>query len=158
MPQTKKQEIAYTIMMVCVMVYAMVCYNISLEVGGMQNFVFLAAFSELPIMGVIAFLLESFVVGRSAMRLATSWFTPGKEKQVFLIAAISCLSAWMMCPLMSFFATLLFKDSHHANFIAIWVQTTALKYPMAFLWQLCAAGPLVRFLFGKGLALVKKDR
>ena len=44
MPQTKKQEIAYTIMMVCVMVYAMVCYNISLEVGGMQNFVFLAAF------------------------------------------------------------------------------------------------------------------
>ena len=83
---------------------------------------------------------------------------PGKDKQIFLIAAISCLSAWMMCPLMSFFATLLFKDSHNANFIAIWVQTTALNYPMAFLWQLCAAGPLVRFLFGKGLALVKKDR
>lgn len=115
MPQTKKQEIAYTIMMVCVMVYAMVCYNISLEVGGMQNFVFLAAFSELPIMGVIAFLLDTFLVGPTAMRIATSWFTPGKDKQVFLIAAISCLSAWMMCP-------------------------------------------LVRFLFGKGLALVKKDR
>lgn len=158
MPQTKKQEIAYTIMMVCVMVYAMVCYNISLEVGGMQNFVFLAAFSELPIMGVIAFLLDTFLVGPTAMRIATSWFTPGKDKQVFLIAAISCLSAWMMCPLMSFFATLLFKDSHNANFIAIWVQTTALNYPMAFLWQLCAAGPLVRYLFGKGLALIKKDR
>ena len=27
MPQTKKQEIVYTVMMVCVMVYGMVCYN-----------------------------------------------------------------------------------------------------------------------------------
>lgn len=55
--------------------------------------------------------------------------------------AISCLSAWMMCPLMSFFATLLFKDSHNANFVAIWVQTTMLNYPAAFLWQLAAARP-----------------
>ena len=30
MPQTKKQEIVYTVMMVCVMVYGMVCYNICL--------------------------------------------------------------------------------------------------------------------------------
>ena len=29
MPQTKKQEIVYTVMMVCVMV----CYNIALDVG-----------------------------------------------------------------------------------------------------------------------------
>ena len=31
MPQTKKQEIVYTVMMVCVMVYGMVCYNIALD-------------------------------------------------------------------------------------------------------------------------------
>lgn len=115
MPQTKKQEIVYTVMMVCVMVYGMVCYNIALDVGGMQNFIFAAALSELPIMGVIGFLLDTFLVGPTAMRIATSWFTPGEDKQVFLVAAISCLSAWMMCPLMSFFATLFFKDSHNAN-------------------------------------------
>lgn len=103
MPQTKKQEIVYTVMMVCVMVYGMVCYNIALDVGGMQNFIFAAALSELPIMGVIGFLLDTFLVGPTAMRIATGWFTPGKDKQVFLVAAISCLSAWMMCPLMSFF-------------------------------------------------------
>ena len=142
MPQTKKQEIVYTVMMVCVMVYGMVCYNIALDVGGMQNFIFAAALSELPIMGVIGFLLDTFLVGPTAMRIATSWFTPGKDKQVFLVAAISCLSAWMMCPLMSFFA--------------MWVQTTAMNYPTAFLWQLCGAGPLVRFVFGKGLAAMKK--
>ena len=98
MPQTKKQEIVYTVMMVCVMV----CYNIALDVGGMQNFIFAAALSELPIMGVIGFLLDTFLVGPAAMRIAMGWFTPGKDKQVFLVAAISCLSAWMMCPLMSF--------------------------------------------------------
>ena len=55
---------------------------------------------------------------------------------MFLVAAISCLSAWMMCPLMSFFATLLFKDSHNANFFAMWVQTTAMNSPAAFrVWQ-----------------------
>lgn len=156
MPQTKKQEIVYTVMMVCVMVYGMVCYNIALDVGGMQHFIFAAALSELPIMGVIGFLLDTFLVGPTAMRIATGWFTPGEDKQVFLVAAISCLSAWMMCPLMSFFATLFFKDSHNANFFAMWVQTTAMNYPTAFLWQLCGAGPLVRFEFGKGLAAMKK--
>ena len=71
MPQTKKQEIVYTVMMVCVMVYGMVCYNIALDVGGMQNFIFAAALSELPIMGVIGFLLDTFLVGPTAMRIAT---------------------------------------------------------------------------------------
>lgn len=41
-------------MMVLVMVYAMICYNISLATGGLHNAVFLAAFHELVIMGPIA--------------------------------------------------------------------------------------------------------
>ena len=72
-------------MMVCVMVYGMVCYNIALDVGGMQNFIFAAALSELPIMGVIGFLLDTFLVGPTAMRIATGWFTPGEDKQVFRV-------------------------------------------------------------------------
>ena len=92
MPQTKKQEIVYTVMMVCVMVYGMVCYNIALDVGGMQNFIFAAALSELPIMGVIGFLLDTFLVGPTAMRIATGWFTPGKDKQVFLVVRVDDVS------------------------------------------------------------------
>lgn len=155
MPQTKKQEIVYTVMMVCVMVYGMVCYNIALDVGGMQNFIFAAASVSCPLWASLAF---CWTRSWSAPRPCASprWFTPGKDKQVFLVAAISCLSAWMMCPLMSFFATLFFKDSHNANFFAMWVQTTAMNYPATFLWQLCGAGPLVRFVFGKGLAAMKK--
>ena len=60
MPKNKFQEVIFTIMMVFVMVYAMICYNISLNMGGMSNEVFLAAFHELIIMGPIAFVLDFF--------------------------------------------------------------------------------------------------
>ena len=63
MPKTKFQDFIYTIIMVIVMVYAMVCYNIALSLGGMKNTVFKMALGELPIMGVIAFILEFFFVG-----------------------------------------------------------------------------------------------
>ena len=81
MPQTKKQEIVYTVMMVCVMVYGMVCYNIALDVGGMQNFIFAAALSELPIMGVIGFLLDTFLVGPTAMRIARAGSTQARTSR-----------------------------------------------------------------------------
>ena len=120
MPNNKFQDVIYTIIMASVMVYGMVAYNIVLNTGSMQNWVFLAVFHEWPIMTVIAILLELVFVGKLAMKVAC----------------------------MSFFATLLFKDSHNAQFFAIWVQTTVMNFPMALLWQFFAAGPLVRRIFG----------
>ena len=66
MPKNLFQEIVFTVMMVFVMVYAMICYNIALNIGGMTNEVFLLAFKELVIMGPIAFVLDIFLVGRIA--------------------------------------------------------------------------------------------
>ena len=53
MPKNKFQEVIFTIIMVFFMVYAMICYNIALNIGGMKNEVFLSAFHELIIMGPI---------------------------------------------------------------------------------------------------------
>ena len=36
MPKNKFQEVIFTIIMVFFMVYAMICYNISLNIGGMS--------------------------------------------------------------------------------------------------------------------------
>ena len=58
MPKNKFQDVIYTIIMASVMVYGMVAYNIVLNTGSMQNWVFLAVFHEWPIMTVIAILLE----------------------------------------------------------------------------------------------------
>jgi len=64
------------------------------------------------------------------------------------IKSSAICSIWFMCPLMSFAATLLFKGGFQKEFISIWLQTTALNYPMATFWQLLFAGPIVRKLFG----------
>ena len=37
MPKTKLQNVIFTIIMAFVMVYAMVCYNIAIDKGGMSN-------------------------------------------------------------------------------------------------------------------------
>lgn len=43
MPKNKFQDAVFTVIMVIVMVYAMVCYNISTNMGGLSNEVFLMA-------------------------------------------------------------------------------------------------------------------
>ena len=148
MPKNKFQDVIYTIIMASVMVYGMVAYNIVLNTGSMQNWVFLAVFHEWPIMTVIAILLELVFVGKLAMKVAFRLVNPREASQPSIMLAISAASVWLMCPCMSFFATLLFKDSHNAQFFAIWVQTTVMNFPMALLWQFFAAGPLVRRIFG----------
>ena len=130
MPKTKFQEVIFTIMMVFVMVYAMICYNIALNIGGMSNEVFLSAFHELVIMGPIAFVLDFFFVGTIAKKKALKIVNPEKENPFHLVLA----------------TTILFKHAGN-QFIAVWLQTCAFNFPMALCWQIFYAGPLVRFLF-----------
>lgn len=147
MPKTKFQEVIFTILMVFVMVYAMICYNISLNIGGMANHVFLDAFHELVIMGPVAFILDFFLYGSLSKKLAFRIVNPAEDKPIMIILAISSITVCLMCPSMSLVATLLFKNPGK-EVIAIWLQTTALNFLMAFFWQIFFAGPLVRKIFG----------
>ncbi len=153
MPKTKFQEVIFTLIMVVVMVYAMICYNISLNIGGMKNEVFLSAFHELIIMGPIAFILDFFIVGHIAKKISFKIVDPTKENPFHLVLAISAVSVAFMCPLMSLAATILFKNAG-VEFVAVWLQTTAFNFPMAFFWQIFFAGPFVRFIF----SLIFKNR
>ena len=147
MPKSLGQEILFTILMVFVMVYAMICYNIAISMGGMKNSVFLLAFYELPIMAPIAFVLDFFIVGPIAKKITFKKFNPTKDNPFFIVLLISVCSIWLMCPLMSFVATILFKGGIQKETLSIWLQTTAMNYPMATFWQLLFAGPLVRLIF-----------
>ena len=88
MPKTKFQNVIFTLMMAFLMVYAMICYNISLNIGGMSNQVFLMAFGEMKIMWPAAFILEFFIVDNLAHRLAFRIVTP-KDRPFAITAAIS---------------------------------------------------------------------
>lgn len=145
MPKTKGQNVFFTILMAFVMVYAMICYNIALNIGGMSNKVFLLAFREMIIMWPIAVLLEMFVVEGLSKKLAFRFVSP-QDKPIFILLAISSMIVCCMCPMMSFIATLLFKNAGK-ELIAVWLQTTALNFPMALFWQIFFCGPLVRLIF-----------
>ena len=58
MPENKLENFVFTLIMAFLMVYAMICYNIALNVGGMKDTVFLMAFHELIIMWPVAIVLE----------------------------------------------------------------------------------------------------
>ena len=147
MPKTKFQDIIFTIMMFLVMVYAMVVYNISLDMGKLTNQVFLMAFAELPIMGIVGFILEMFIAGPLSKKLAFRIVNPAENKLIFVILAISAFTVCLMCPMMSLVATILFKGGLHPELLSSWLQTTALNFPMALCWQIFCAGPLVRCIF-----------
>lgn len=46
--------------------------------------------------------------------------------------------------MMSLVATLAFKQPPAGELVATWIQTVAMNFPMALLWQLFVAGPAVR--------------
>lgn len=150
MPKTKFQEVIFTFIMVFFMVYAMICYNISLSMGHMQDKIFLLAFHELIIMGPIAYILDFFIVAGIAKKCAFRVVNPQTSPVFHIILAISAISVLFMCPLMSLAATILFKRADAAEFgyVSTWVETTIKNFPMAFFWQIFFAGPVVRRIFG----------
>ena len=131
MPKTLFQNIVFTLMMSFLMVYAMICYNISLNTGGMSNSVFLAAFHELIIMWPVAFLLEFLFVDKAAHALAFRFVKPD-DRPIIITLAISTMIICIMCPCMSLVATILFKHAGR-QFAAVWLQIHLLKLPGSFL-------------------------
>ena len=146
MPKTIPQRIVFTVIMAFVMVYAMICYNISINIGGMSNQVFLLAFKELIIMLPVAFILEFFIIEKAVQKVAFNIVSPN-DKPLFIVLTISAITVCFMCPIMSLVATVLFKNAG-IEFFAVWVQTTIKNFPMALMWQIFFAGPVVRAIFG----------
>ena len=156
MPKTKLQNIIFTLIMAFVMVYAMVCYNIALDKGGMTNEIFLLAFHEIPIMWPIACILEYFVVENLSQKLAFRMVSP-EDKPIFITLAISSMIVCLMCPVMSFIATCLFMHPG-SQIIALWLQKTVQNFPMALCWQIFFAGPGVRNAFGFVVGKMAKNK
>lgn len=148
MPKTKFQDFVYTIIMVIFMVYTMVCYNISVNMNGLSNQVFVLALKELPIMGIIAFLLEFFIVGNIAKKLSFK-IVNENDNPIFIILTISTIIVCLMCPIMSFIGSVLFNFNGISNVISKWLQICVLNFPMALCSQIFYIGPLVRLIFKK---------
>ena len=142
MPKTKFQEIVFTTIMASGMVYGMVLYNIILATGSISISTFAAALHELPLMVAIAFIIEFFLIGGVAKRIAFSLVQPEKHPRL-ITPAISFFICMFMCPTMSLIATVLFKEPS----ISLWLIAWGFNLPVAILYQLLLCGPAVRFFF-----------
>ena len=89
--------------------------------------------------------LEAFVAGPFAKKM-TLRLLSSEERPIFITLCIAVLTVSLMCPMMSAVATVWFKHPG-VQFPAVWLQTVALNFPMAFFWQMFFAGPAVRALF-----------
>lgn len=144
MQKSKFQNFIFTAVMAFVMVYAMVCYNISLDKGGMSNKIFLLAFHEIPIMWPAAIILELLLAERLAAKLAFRFVSPD-DRPIIITLAMSSMIVCIMCPIMSFIAVCLFMHPG-SEIIAMWLQKLVQNFPMALCWQIFYAGPAVRNL------------
>ncbi len=133
-------------MMAFVMVYAMVCYNIALTIGGMKDTVLLEAFREMMIMWPVAIILEMFIFEKPVVYLTRRVMTPSTPILMIIVIRFS-ITVCLMCPTMSLIATALFKNFQAAGFIGTWLQTVVINFPMTIGWQIFFCGPAVRFIF-----------
>lgn len=148
MPKSKLENFIFTVMMAFIMVYAMICYNIALNIGGMTNQVFVMAFHELAIMWPVAIILELVIAERAAKFLTFKAVDPRDTNPLMIQVILCSMIVCIMCPLMSLIATILFKNPG-SEIIAIWLQTAVLNFPMALGWQIFFGGVLIRFIFKK---------
>lgn len=153
MPKNKFQDAVFTVIMATIMVYGMVVYNVALNTGGVSSKTFVSALRELPIMVPIAFVLEFFIVGKIARKLAFSVMKPTDRPQLITYAISVCICC-IMCPIMSLAATFVFNKPSFGT----WVQTWALNFPMAICYQMFYCGPLVRLIFRAIFREKKQDK
>ncbi|AEY66497.1 DUF2798 domain-containing protein [Clostridium sp. BNL1100] len=147
MPTTKFQRVVFAFLTVIITVHLFVFYNLAIEMGGMSNQVFIASRKVVGIEFLFAFLLEIFIVGPLAEKMAFRIINPRDEKPYIITTAIICSTVVLMCPTMSFIATILYNGIS-TEFLAQWMQKIVFNFPFALLTQLFFIQPFVRFLFG----------
>lgn len=162
MPQTKLQKHLYAFITVMITVPCFVIYCLSIENGGILNVDLRFALTLIPIEFCLAYLTEMIIGSPLSLKLALKAISPKEYKPMIVETAIICATVCIMCPLMSFYATILYKGifpilifkdpsitlgSFLLYFIPNFLQTVVQNFPFALLSQLFFIQPLTRTIF-----------
>ncbi|WP_419875107.1 hypothetical protein [Candidatus Pristimantibacillus sp. PTI5] len=150
MPTTKKEDFYFGMMMCFGMVVVMTCYN--LIRNGLIGTIPLQGLLMQFVLGfIIAFLLELFIVGPVAKKIALS-LPYDKSKKAFVILSISfCMVIGMvLCMSLYGLVTAYFSNGLAGKpLLETYFSFVFNNFIFAFPLQLIIMGPLVRFLFSK---------
>jgi len=146
MPTNKLQELIFGLMMSITMVYGMEVYNSGIRHGVLSVSSFFIPIHEMILLTLIVYFIQSWVGIPLAKKMTLSLMNTKLTSHFKFSLLLSIFMVISMCPIMSMVATLMFKgiDSH---LLFKWLIAFSFNLPMAFVWQIFIAGPLVRYLF-----------
>lgn len=150
MPTTKKEDFYFGLMMCFGMVVFMTFYNLYTH-GLIGTISLKELLTQLIVVFVIASLLELFVVGPVAPKIAFS-LPYDKSKKVFVILSLAffMVSGMVLCMSLYGLGSAYFSDSLLGESLVESYFTLVFKnFIFAFPLQLIIVGPLVRYLFVK---------
>lgn len=160
--ETKKDKHLYALFTVIITVPCFVLYCLSYENGGILNVEPIFALKLIPLEFVLAYLTEIFIGSPLSVKFALKTINPKEYKPMIVETAIVCATAVIMCVLMSFYATIIYKgifpslifkvpefsiSNFFITFIPNFLQTVVFNFPFALLSQLFFIQPLVRRIF-----------
>ena len=162
MPETKKERLLFAFITVVITVPCFVFYCLSIENKGILNVDPRFALILIPIEFILAYLSEIFIGSPLSVKFALKAIPTKEYKPMIVETAIICATVCIMCPWMSFLATILYKGIfpvliyHEENFvigkfflyfIPNFLKTFILNFPFALLGQLFFIQPLTRKIF-----------
>ena len=158
--KTKIRGFTFGLIMSYAMAIGMEIYNMALKYGfqaqpgGLSGLSYAAvgeALTETLYMGLLVLLFSNLWGNRAGDAFRRRHCDAGRDNPYFCRLLRQAGTVAVMCPGMSLAAAVLFSVApggrSRTELPAIWIGTVLKDFPMAFFWQMCYAGPLVRFLF-----------
>ncbi|MBD3110181.1 DUF2798 domain-containing protein [Bacillus sp. AGMB 02131] len=150
MPSNKREGIIFGLMMCFGMVFVMTFYNMAIN-GTLDKLTITGAIMSFVIGFAIAFVLDLFIVGPAAKKVAMK-LVKNKENKALMIISISTCMVLGMASCMSLYG-LITAYAHGAlagqSLISSYIMIFFKNFIMALPLQLLVMGPIVRFLFVK---------
>lgn len=172
MPENQKERMIFALLTVIITVHAYVFYSLYVVNGGTlmningadsvigaintQGGVYVLG-RYMPIWAVVliefvlAYCLEIFMGSPCSFKLAVKVFNPRETHPVFFECAIICATVGIMCPAMSFIASILYYPYYQGfniiTLLANWLKLVCYNFPFAFFTQLFFIQPLIRTIF-----------
>lgn len=173
MPRNQLQKMFFAFVTVVITVHAYVFYSLYVIhgetfMGSTGAFGVLEAINKMggvPVLGktipiwavvliefVFAYTLEMLLGSPLSFKIACHYFDPRKNHPFIFETMIISATVFVMCPVMSFIAAILYYPYNYMSFdvfhfLAEWLKLICFNFPFAFFSQLFFIQPLVRTIF-----------
>lgn len=144
MPTNKKEEIIFGVTICLIMVFFMGLLNISIHLGGFNLQSIKTTFIAFPVTFIIAFILESFVVGRINHALLQKFVSKTDSSNAYILFNCFFIVTFMSL-IMTIIGGFLGGDNAKTIFSEFFIRWPR-NYCAAFFLNILVAGPISRHL------------